>query len=116
MAANGIAVVSEMSYFTNKAPEPVQVYWQNAYPAMANESENLHHATSSGFKISGVHRLPSNTWWDNYYGPLKESMNAFAHSKDSIMQSVIKKTEEEIKLFDAYNKYYGYSFYIMKAV
>ena len=43
-------------------------------------------------------------------------MNSFKHSEDSIMQSVIKETEEEMKFFEEYEKIYGYSFYIMKAV
>ena len=116
MAANGIAVISEMNYFTNEVPESVRVYWQNAYPTIGTESENSNHATSSGFEILGIHRLPSKAWWDNYYGPLRENMNSFKHSEDSIMQSVIKEIEEEMELFEEHEKHYGYSFYIMKAV
>ena len=116
MAANGIAVISEMSYFTSEVPESVRVYWQNAYPTIGTESENSNHANSSGFEILGIHRLPSKAWWDNYYGPLRKNMNTFKHSDDSIMQSVIKETEEEMKLFEEHEKHYGYSFYIMRAV
>jgi uncharacterized protein YktA (UPF0223 family) len=43
----------------------------------------------------GIHRLPS---------------------IDSIMQSVISETEEEMQLFKEYEKIYGYSYYIMRAV
>lgn len=116
MAANGIAVISEMNYFISEVPEPVRIYWQNAYPAIGTESENSKHAAASGFEVLGIHRLPSKAWWDNYYGPLKENMNAFKHSEDSIMQAVIKETEEEMKHFEEHEKYFGYSFYIMKAV
>jgi len=116
MAANGIAVISEMNYFTSEVPEPVQVYMQNAYPTIGTESENSDRVNSSGFKILGVHRLPSRAWWDNYYGPLRENLNSLKNSKDSIMQSVINETEEEMKLFEKYEEYYGYSFFIMKAV
>jgi ubiquinone/menaquinone biosynthesis C-methylase UbiE len=116
MAANGIAVISEISYFTSEIPESVRVYWQNAYAAIGTESENSNHANSSGFEVLGIHRLPSKAWWDNYYGPLKEKMSSFKHSEDSIMQSVIKEIEEEMKLFEEYEKFYGYSFYIMKTV
>ena len=116
MAANGIAVISEMSYFTSDMPESVRAYWQNAYPDIGTESENSNHANASGFEILGIHRLPSAFWWDNYYGPLSEIMIAFKHSEDSIMQSVIKETEEEMMFFEEHEKYYGYSFYIMKAV
>jgi len=113
---NGIAIISEMNYFTSNVPEPVRVYMQNAYPTIGTESENSDIVNSSGFEILGIHRLPSKAWWDNYYGPLRENMNSLKDSKDSIMQSVINETEEEMKLFEKYHEYYGYSFYIMKAI
>jgi len=116
MAANGIAVISEMSYFTSKVPESVRVYWQNAYPTIGTESENSNHAISSGFEILGIHRLPSKAWWDNYYEPLRKNIEKFKKSNDRVMQSVISETEEEMKFFEEYEKNYGYSFYIMKAV
>ena len=116
MAANGIAVISELNYFTSEVPEAVRVYWQNAYPAIGTESENSVHVNTSGFEISGIHRLPSKAWWDNYYKPLQANMTALKHSKDSTTQFVINETEEEMNLFEEYEKYYGYSFYIMKAV
>lgn len=116
MAVNGIAVISEMNYFTCEVPESVRVYWQNAYPTIGTESENSNHANSSGFEVLGIHRLPSSAWWENYYGPLRENMNSLKYSKDRFMQAVIRDTEEEIKLFEKYEKYYGYSFYIMKVV
>ena len=115
MAANGIAVVSEMSYFTSEVPEPVRVYWQNAYPTIGTESENSDRANSSGFEVLGIHRLPSKAWWDNYYEPLRKNIESFKSSNDSIMQSVISETEEEMKFFKEYEEFYGYSFYIMKA-
>jgi len=116
MAANGIAVISEMSYFNSEVPESVRVYWQNAYPAIGTESENSNHAISSGFETLGIHRLPSKAWWDNYYEPLRKNIEIFKKSNDSVMQSVISETEDEMKFSEEYEKIYGYSFYIMKAV
>ena len=115
MAADGIAVVSELSYFTNDVPESVRVYWQNAYPTIGTESENSKHAISSGFEVLGLHRLPPEAWWDNYYEPLRENMDPFKHSEDRVMQAVIEEMEEEMKLFEENEKHYGYSFYILKA-
>ena len=116
MAYNGIAVISEMNYFTNKVPEPVKKYMQNAYPAIKTESENADIINSSGFAVLGIHRLPSKAWWDNYYEPLRNNIESFKNSNDSVMQSVISETEEEMKFIEEYEKIYGYSFYIMKAV
>ena len=116
MATNGIAVISEMNYFTSEVPEPVRVYMQNAYPTIGTESENANYANSSGFEVLGTHRLPSKAWWDNYYEPLRNNIESFKNSDDDIMQSVISETEEEMKFFEEYEEFYGYSFYIMKAV
>jgi len=116
MAANGIAVIPELSYFTSEVAESVRAYWQTAYPTIGTEAENSNRAYSSGFEILGIYRLPSKAWWDNYYGPLRVNMKSFKQSKDSIMQAVIKETEEEMKLFEEHEKHYGYSFYIMKAL
>ena len=116
MAANGIAVISEMNYFISEVPGPVRVYMQNAYPTIGTESENSDHANSSGFEILGIHRWPSKAWWDNYYEPLRNNIESFKNSDDDIMQSVISETEEEMKFFEEYKEFYGYSFYIMKAV
>ena len=116
MATNGIAVISELSYFTSDVPESLRAYWQDAYPTIGTESENSNQANSSGFEVLGVHRLPSEAWWDNYYEPLKTNMLSFKHSEDKIMRSVIREAEEEMSLFNEYEKYYGYSFYVMKAV
>ncbi|MBW1798259.1 MAG: class I SAM-dependent methyltransferase, partial [Deltaproteobacteria bacterium] len=88
----------------------------NAYPTIGTESENSNHANSSGFEILGIHRLPSKAWWDNYYDPLCKNIKALKDTNDEVMQAVIHETEEEIKLFEEYEKHYGYSFYIMKAV
>jgi len=116
MAANGIAVISEMSYFTGEVPESLRVYWQNAYPTIGTESENSEIINSSGFEVLGIHRLPSKAWWDNYYEPLRKNIESFKNSDDDIMQLVISETEKEIKIFEEYEEFYGYSFYIMKAV
>jgi len=116
MASNGIAVISEMNYFTSEVPEPVKIFMQNAYPAIKTEPENADIINSSGFDVLGIHRLPSRAWWDNYYEPLGKNMKSFKNSNDSIMQSVISETEEEMKFFKEHEKIYGYSFYIMRAV
>ena len=116
MAPNGIAVISEMNYFTGEVPQPVQGFMQKVYPAINTEQENCDKIQSSGFTVLGTYRLPSKAWWDNYYGPLRKNIASLKNSNDSVMQSVISETEEEMKYFEKYDTFYGYSFYVMKAV
>ena len=116
MAANGVAVISEMNYFTSEVPESLKMYMQTAYPDINTEQENSDIINSLGFNVLGIHRLPSEAWWNNYYEPLRHNIESFKSSDDSVMQSVIRETEEEMRFFKEYEHIYGYSFYIMNAV
>lgn len=110
---HGIAVLSEMSWFTENVPEPAIAYWQNAYPMMGTEAENIDRASRSGFSILSRHRLPSQAWWVNYYEPLRERMQRIEITPST--ESVIRETEEEIRLFEKFSDSYGYTFYILQA-
>jgi hypothetical protein len=114
LSNNAIAVISEMSWFTDDLPEPAVAYWQNVYPMMGNEFENIVRANRSGFKVLSTHRLPSQVWWLNYYEPLRERIGQLEISPSS--QSVIRETEEEMKLFEKFSNFYGYTFYVLQAV
>ena len=116
MAVNGIAVISEMNYFSNDVPEIVAQYMKNAYPGIKTESKNVDLINSSEFEVLGVHRLPSKAWWDNYYDPLRENIRALKNSSDNVIQAVISETEEEMKFFKEHDNDYGYTFYIMRAI
>lgn len=115
MASGGVAVISEMNFFTDDVPEPVTTFMQNLYPGIKTEPENADIINSSGFELLGKHRLPPKAWWDNYYNPLRKNMELFQNSNDRTIQAVISDTEEEMNFFKKYENVYGYSFYIMKA-
>ena len=116
LAVNGIAVISEMNYFSNEPSEMVSQYMKRAYPGIKSESQNIDLINASGFKVLAVIRLPTKAWWDNYYNPLRENIRKFKGSNDSIMQAVINETEEEMHFFKEHDKDYGYTFYIMQAI
>lgn len=113
LANAGTAVISEMSWFTDDAPELAIAYWQNAYPMMGTEAENIARANRSGFSVLSTHRLPSKAWWVNYYDPLRERMQQLESTP--IIQLVIRETEEEIRLFEQFSDSYGYTFYSLQA-
>ena len=115
LEASGIAVISEMNYFSNIAPDAVVQYMKHAYPGIRNESENRELINSSGFMLLEDHRLPSRAWWDNYYDPLRERIAKYKDSDDRVMRAVIKETQEEVDFFNRYHTDYGYTYYIMRA-
>jgi ubiquinone/menaquinone biosynthesis C-methylase UbiE len=112
LAHNGIAVISEMSWFTDDAPAIARAYWQDAYPTMGTETENRDRAREAGFHVLTTHRLPSQAWWRNYYEPLRQRMTQVELTPT--MQSVIRETEEEMQMFKQFSDAYGYTFYILQ--
>ncbi|MEA5616884.1 class I SAM-dependent methyltransferase [Cronbergia sp. UHCC 0137] len=110
---SSIAVISEMSWFTDNLPEPAIAYWQNAYPTMGTETENINRANRSGFRVLSTHRLPSQIWWVNYYEPLCQRIQQIEITP--ITQLVIRETQEEMGLFKQFSDSYGYTFYVLQA-
>jgi len=112
VANDGIAVVSEMSWFTDQPPGPAMAFWQVAYPTMATESENVRRAGAAGFHVVSTRRLPSAAWWKNYYDPLRERMKSI--KRTPVIDAVLRETEEEMALFERFSDAYGYTFYLMQ--
>jgi SAM-dependent methyltransferase len=114
LAEGGIAVISELSWFIDRPPDPAISYWQNAYPTMGTEAENIVRANRASFSVLSTHRLPSQAWWVNYYEPLRERMQQIEITP--ITRSVIDETETEMQMFERFSDFYGYTFYILQAV
>ena len=115
VAGGGIAVVSELSWFTRNPPEPAREFWRAAYPGLGSEAENRSRALDCGFEVIDTPRLPSRAWWDNYYGPLQQRIVSLRVDARGAMRAVIAETEREMDLFARYSDSYGYTFYILRA-
>jgi len=113
LSHGGVAVISEMTWFTDDVPQSAIAYWQNAYPIMGTEAENIDRANRSGFSVLSTYRLPSHAWWLNYYEPLRQRMQQIEMTP--IIESVVRETEEEIQLFEKFSDFYGYTFYILQS-
>jgi SAM-dependent methyltransferase len=115
LAPGGIAVISELNWFTEEPPAPVRSYWTQAYPDIGSEAENMARAVGAGLEVLGVDRLPTEAWWANYYGPLQRRMASVAEHADQPMQDVIAEMELEMSMLRRYGDAYGYTFYILRS-
>jgi ubiquinone/menaquinone biosynthesis C-methylase UbiE len=113
LADDGIAVVSEMSWFTRQPAPAALAFWKDGYPTMADEAENRERALRAGYRVLDTLRLPSQAWWDNYYGPLRHRMQTLV--ANPVLQAVIQETTEEMALFEQFSDQYGYVFYVLAA-
>jgi len=114
LSAQGVAVISEITWRTDDPREEVANYWRNAYPAIATEEQNRRHALDAGFAVIATHPLPSNAWWTSYYDPLLERIEAIRDGASPALASVIEETLKEIDLFRRFSDDYGYTFYVLQ--
>lgn len=111
---DGKVVISEISWFTENIPDKPFQYWHSIYPQMAREKENIALAEASNFRVINTYRLPSDSWWENYYNPLQKNIAKFSSDSNPMTQLVINETKSEMDLFREYSDFYGYTFYVME--
>jgi serine/threonine-protein kinase HipA len=113
LADGGIAVISELSWFDDAPPTAARDYWRIAYPDIGSEAQNIERARRAGYRVLETRRLPSEAWWKNYYGPLRERMREIAPTPANL--AVLRETEEEMAQFERWSDVYGYTFYVLQA-
>jgi SAM-dependent methyltransferase len=113
LAHKGIAVVSELNWFTERPHADALAYWQQAYSGMAGEVENRARAERAGYRVLDTRRLPSGAWWDHYYDPLRRRIDALNDTPG--LRAVIRETQDEMALFERFSDDYGYTFYVLAA-
>ncbi len=116
MAEGGLALVSELSWFGPERPKEALAFWTMAYPDMVDEQANVESAERNGFEVLFTERLPAQAWWTNYYAPLSAQLEVHAGSSSPTVQEAIAETRQEMDLFRAHSAFYGYTFYVLKAV
>ncbi len=109
----GLAVVSEMNYFSTHPSTALVEAMKRMYPTIQSEPENRELLASLGFHISEDVRLPSVFWWKNYYEPLRGAIARLQNGADEVMQSVIHEVLGEMKLFEDFHEEYGYTYYTL---
>ncbi len=117
LTPGGYLVVSEASWFRPDPPRELADFWAQGYPGMRSVEANIAAAEASGWVVVGTFPLPDASWTREYYGPLRERLDAFRarHAGDAEALRVAEETAAEIALFECYSDYYGYAFYVLRS-
>jgi SAM-dependent methyltransferase len=116
MVREGIAVVSELSWFGSERPQKVLDFWDKAYPELASETDNKASAAKHGFEVLFTERLPSPSWWKSYYDPLLAKAEVLSRGAPEKLQEAINEVRWEIDVFREFSDHFGYTFYGLRAV
>jgi len=116
LKSDGYLVVSEITWLEENPPREIKEFWDANYPQMGTTKSNIDIAVESGYEAIDTFILPEESWWDNYYNPLKARCECLKveEANNSDLMEFIRETEMEMELFKKYSSSYNYVFYIMK--
>lgn len=71
---------------------------------------------AAGYRLIAEFQLPREGWWDAFYLPILERLDAFEqrHAAHPQALEVVTRSRYEIDLFKRYGDSYGYTFFVLK--
>lgn len=115
---DGLLVVSEITWLTEKRPSEIQKHWDSEYPEIDTASAKIRVLENAGYSPVSYFYLPEHCWLDNYYRPMQARFSNLLerHGNSQNAQSVVEAEKKEIDLYERYKKYFSYGVYIAKKV
>lgn len=112
----GFAVVSELSWLRDGAPDAVGEFFQTGYPEMQTARRNVEVARASGFELLDTSVLPAEAWIDGYYEILEPRATALLDHPNDSVRAFALDTIREIEIFRQSEGSYGYVFYVLQRI
>ncbi|MBN7795893.1 class I SAM-dependent methyltransferase [Parahaliea mediterranea] len=118
LKANGLLVVSEITWLSESRPEEVQSYWDSQYPEIDTASAKMQVLEHAAYSPIAFFALPQSCWLENYYRPLQSRFDAFLerHSESEEAARLVELEQKEIAFYEKYSPYYSYGMYVCRNV
>lgn len=112
----GYLAVTELSWLKPEPPAEPKAFWDENYPGMKTQEENLDILRKAGYREVGHFVLPESSWWDDYYTPLEKRIVILTekYRDDEEAMALLHESQRESDLYRKYSNWYGYIFYIME--
>jgi hypothetical protein len=97
-------------------PAEIKAFWDEGYPGMKAQEENLEIVREAGYRLVGHFVLPESSWWDEYYTPLEKRIPILSekYRDDEEAMALLRGSQQESDLYRKYSDWYGYVFYVMQ--
>lgn len=112
----GYLVASEATWFCDDPPAAAKAFWDSCYPAITDVKTNVHVAEDAGYRVVGTFRLPTESWWNDFYRPLEPKLPALRqkYAGDPAALAEIAEVIREIDVFRKYSDTYGCVFFVLQ--
>lgn len=112
----GYLAFTEMCWFEADPPAEIRAYLNRVYPDIRSMTEICELAAESGYALIDSFELPTSAWWDDYYTPMLERIQALKKKNAGISEAeaVYAACEEEADMHRRHWASYGYGFFVMQ--
>lgn len=112
----GYLVASEISWLREERPHEIEDYWNKNYPEISGIEEKIQLIEKCGYSCVDHFTLPETCWTDRFYkyniGNSEAFLRKYKYAPE--VKEFVKGNLEEAELYNKYQDYYSYVFYIMK--
>jgi SAM-dependent methyltransferase len=114
LTPDGFAVISELSWLKEKAPDAVTEFFRAGYPDMRSVPHNRAVAERAGYNVLTTYTLPRLDWVEGYYDILAPRAKALLDHPAPSVRGFAAETVKEIEVFQCSGDSYGYVFYVLQ--
>lgn len=119
LRAQGLLVVSELTWTTPERPQEIHDHWTSEYPGIGTVGDNLERLERAGYQPTAFFFIPDRCWTDHYHGPLEATLDAFIARHDSngrgdAARLLVDAEIAEADLRRRFGEWYGYAFYVAR--
>ena len=113
----GHVALTEVCWRKPNPPAECAAFWAREYPAIRTASALLEAIDGCGYETVDHFPLPATAWWDDYYRPLQQNVNAFRERYPAApdARELADQCQREIDVWHAYQEFYGYEFFVVRA-
>lgn len=114
----GFVAVTCPSWLTKEQPTVIEKFWTDAGSRLDSISDNIETMQKCGYQFIASFALPEQCWTENYFIPREKAINNLLekYAGNETMIEYAAQNRYETELYSRYSQYYGYVFYIGRAI
>lgn len=114
----GFIAVTCPSWLTKERPASVEQFWYEAGSRLDYVSINVETMQRCGYQFIASFTLPEECWTENYFIPREAAISSLLekYACNETMIAYAAQNRHETELYSKFHQYYGYVFYIGRAI
>lgn len=115
LTASGCVAFTEPVWLRSDPDQEIASWWSREYPAITDANGVRRAILDAGYRVIDSFVLPSEAWWNDYYGPMEARIPEFLaeYRRDTIALEIAAAAEKEISMFRRFSDSFSYAFFIV---